>query len=452
MGKSYTGPVGRLAITADDYSTVLGYYKLPKKELECRTEKHVFTGGADKEDTVGASLGKRFLKFTRPTFQNAAEMLKIEAKFRMNHPFIEHIYDLHYAVDENDTRWIVLEAEYVSETNLEQFFGQKRTDKEKFCCMLQLAEAVHHYAENRRKNPYVHRDLKPGNIMIESKDGKFVRCVIVDFDTSHVPIQDDPGQTRLLGTRRSDSGYTPIYSDGYTPIEKTLPDQMILWDIYSLGRIFCYILKGEPYFTEDELKEQWKDYSQQWNDDRQEYHGNPISEHGKQSWFGLDRNRFDKKYQGKLLDIIDRMTTTQDKRYKNVSGSPRTDGGVLYDLMCFFQTYFGKEYDAFLSSVFVETDKAAFLREQNTDIWYITTYLGKTALTNVLLQNYNVGEIYNTNGQAILTLYRIDEKIYYVPNDIEKISWEKDTGFELTADCGLTYDGIRLNICIDTYK
>ena len=437
MGGTDTGPVEKITITSDDYKTRLGYYKLIKKIGKNKYSASV----AEKYDVSGADQGKRFLKFAQPSDTAYAQNLQDEAGFRMYHPFIEHIYGFHHAVDETGTQWVVLEAEHVSETTLHDFFAQQRTDDEKFCCMMQLVEAVHYYVEYRQRNPYVHRDLKPKNIMIESKNKKFFRCVIVDFDSAHIPIEDDPGETKHIGCL--------FYSLGYTPIEIPDQTQRTLSDIYSLGRIFCYILKGTEYFTEAEHNEQdkalWLLRS-----------GQQITDEEETDWFGLQSERLCKKYKNEkykgLLSIIDKMTATQDKRYKNIGGSASTNGGVLYDLKQFFRSYYGEKYDDFLSKVFVETEEAAFLMEKDMGCPYtIFPYLENgEPLSQVKLKNYDVGEIYDEK-KTILTLYRIGETIYYVPYD-SQISWEKDTGFELTEDSGLSYGETKITFQKQSYS
>lgn len=454
MGGTDKGPVEKISITSDDYRTILGSYKLTKK----KGGNKYFASVAEKYDSSDRYQGERFLKFAQfiSVDDPAFKKLSIEAGFQMYHQFIEHVYGLHHALDGKGTKWVVLEAEYVSETSLKDFFGQGREDDEKFCCMLQLAEAVRYYAEYRQINPFVHRDLKPENIMIESKYGKFFRSVIIDFDSAHVPIMDDPNETRFLGENRSVSGYTPVYSDGYTPIEVDCPENMILWDIYSLGRIFCYILMGKNYFTEQEKKEQFGYYleqNQEWQavEWSRYLNGTKIPEHPQEYWFGLQKERLGEKYRDEtykgLLSIIDKMTATQDRRYRNIGGSASTDGGVMHDLKEFFRSYYGTKYDDFLSRVFVETKEAAFLREKKTGSRYrISYYWGEDGSeTDVNLNVYNVAEIYYEKT-VVFSLYRIGEKIYYVP--YATISREKDTGFELKKDCKLFYKGKRFNFKI----
>lgn len=442
MGGTDTGPVGKITITSDDYKTELGYYELINKNGGNKYS----ASEAEKYDVSGADQGKRFLKFAQPFASSEdkeyARNLQDEAKFRMYHPFIEHIYGFYHAVDEKGTQWVVLEAEYVSEMTLHDFFAQPRTDDEKFCCMMQLAEAVHYYVEYRQRNPYVHRDLKPKNIMIESENEKFFRCVIVDFDSAHIPIEDDPGETRHIGCL--------FYSPGYTPIEIPDSKQRTLSDIYSLGRIFCYILNGTEYFTGNEHKAQ-ENALRLFISNRQQ-----ITDVENPCWFGLQTERLAQVYQDEkykeLVAIIDKMTAAQDKRYKNIGGSASTNGGVLYDLKQFFQTYYGEGYGSFLSRVFVETEEAAFLMEKDTGCPYtISLYLEDgEPLSQVKLKNYDVGEIYGEK-KTILTLYRIGETIYYIPYD-SQISWEKDTGFELTEDSGLSYMGTKITFQKQSYS
>ena len=91
--------------------------------------------------------------------------------------------------------------------------------------------------ENLHQLGYVHRDLKPDNIMINLRP---LQATIIDFDISNL---------RIANTSGGNKG-TP----GYFPIRPNLKDGSVLWDVWAIAAIILEadMRPGEYYGVKDE--------------------------------------------------------------------------------------------------------------------------------------------------------------------------------------------------------
>lgn len=103
---------------------------------------------------------------------------------------------------------------------------------------VELCEALS-YAHGRE---IVHRDLKPANIMLT--EGGASPCVILDFGLAR---KKDLGYQTLAGTIIG----TPLYM---SPEQSRGEPATRQSDIYSLGCIFNFMLKGKPPYDESEFQ------------------------------------------------------------------------------------------------------------------------------------------------------------------------------------------------------
>ncbi len=160
-----------------------------------------------------------------------AERFLREAKAlgRLNHPNIVGVYDFGKA---GDLYYFLME--YVDGMNLWQLEQSKKrlTPEEAFSIVPRICDALQ-YAHDEG---IVHRDIKPGNILIDKKG----RVKIADF-----------GLAKLLGKEPQPFGITQSRMTMGTPhymapeqIEKPL-DVDHRADIYSLGVVFYEMLTGE---------------------------------------------------------------------------------------------------------------------------------------------------------------------------------------------------------------
>ena len=149
----------------------------------------------------------------------------------LNHPGIVAVYD---SGDENDSPYIVMEL--ISGQTLRQVMQQGLIPQSR---ALEITEGILQALEYSHKESIVHRDIKPGNIMItNSGDIK-----VMDFGIARAT--DDIGATmtntwNVIGTAQylSPEQATGELADGRS-------------DLYSLGCLMYELLTGRPPFTGD---------------------------------------------------------------------------------------------------------------------------------------------------------------------------------------------------------
>ena len=155
-----------------------------------------------------------------------AVYLKIMGIHHKNLPVI-------YSVGLEDGSTCILEEFVYGETLEEQLEHRKKwkelyTDKEAAEIGIQLCEALE---ELHRQNPkIVHRDMKPGNIII----GDNGQIKLMDFDIARVVKPEQANDTKLLGTM----GYASPEHFGYGQTDAKS-------DIYSVGVLLHELVTGE---------------------------------------------------------------------------------------------------------------------------------------------------------------------------------------------------------------
>lgn len=119
--------------------------------------------------------------------------------------------------------------EYVEGKNLAQYAGEHHfSDVQIIQVGLQLSEILTYL--HSRKNPIVHRDVKPENIILKS-DGN---VSLIDFGISREYKDDQKSDTVVVGTRQ----YAAPEQYGFRQTDSRS-------DIYSLGMVFAWMLYGK---------------------------------------------------------------------------------------------------------------------------------------------------------------------------------------------------------------
>ena len=153
-----------------------------------------------------------------------------QAAARLNQPNIVGVYD---SGSDDDTQFIVME--FIEGRTLAEFMetGRKPTPvqaaeiAQKICAAIAAAHA----------QGVIHRDIKPGNVMI-TRDGT---VKVMDFGIARMLGPETAPQTSaVLGTA---SYLSPEQAQG-TPVDART-------DIYSLGAVLYELLTGRPPFTGD---------------------------------------------------------------------------------------------------------------------------------------------------------------------------------------------------------
>lgn len=154
----------------------------------------------------------------------------------LNHPHLVPVYD--YGVAEDGSPYLVMDlAEGTTLAKLIEKEGFIELDRA-IEIFTQIAEALQ-YAHQER---VIHRDIKPGNIIVETRDGAdFVK--VLDFGIAKVvPVEEKEGHTL---THTGELFGTPKYMSP----EQCLGDEIdIRTDIYSLGCLMYECTSGKPAF------------------------------------------------------------------------------------------------------------------------------------------------------------------------------------------------------------
>ena len=144
---------------------------------------------------------------------------------RFDHP---HLNKVHRFFESNGTAYMVLE--YVQGETLADRLSREPYLEEP--ALQRLLEEVLSGLAVMHEAGYVHRDIKPGNLMLREEDGS---AVVLDF-----------GAARQAVGRRS-KAITSILTPGYAPIEQydSKADDVGPWsDIYALGMVAYRCISG----------------------------------------------------------------------------------------------------------------------------------------------------------------------------------------------------------------
>ncbi len=151
-------------------------------------------------------------------FQREAVVLS-----RLQHPNIVHVLDY---FEEGGDYFLVME--YVEGENLQQMLqrrGDPFLEAQVVAWCTQIAEVLHYL--HSHDPPVIYRDLKPSNIMIDTKD----RVKLVDFGIAR-PYAEDGDNTHVV-------------SAGYSPPEQYWGAADPRSDIYALGATMHFLLTGQ---------------------------------------------------------------------------------------------------------------------------------------------------------------------------------------------------------------
>ncbi len=152
---------------------------------------------------------------------------------RMQHPSVVSVYD---AGQEGDMNYIVME--FVDGFTLQDYISGDRK-----LSYSQVVDVIYQCAKGLdyvHRQGVIHRDLKPGNIMLSS-DGE---VKIMDFSIAHVDIGLDGPDTDVQG------------SPMYMPPEQLSEEKRLVFqsDVYSLGAVMYALLARKAPFKANSLE------------------------------------------------------------------------------------------------------------------------------------------------------------------------------------------------------
>src|SRR5258706_2655642 len=166
---------------------------------------------------------------------------EVHAVARLNHRHIVQVYDFGA---EGDLAYIVME--FIQGKELKDFFdANERFDVKKiFRLMLELLDALHFAHEAG----IVHRDIKPGNVMVDASG----HVKLTDFGVARIT---DPEGNQAEATRAGRLVGTPSYLSP-EQVQGQKVDRRT--DIFSAGIIFYQFLTGKKPFEGSQFALQQK--------------------------------------------------------------------------------------------------------------------------------------------------------------------------------------------------
>lgn len=156
----------------------------------------------------------------------------------LNHPGIAKLFD--GGVTEDGYPYLIME--YVEGIPIDRYCRKHNNSTEqKVLLFQQVLEAVRHAHENL----VIHRDLKPGNILVDGKGN----VKILDFGISKL-LEENEDETAATLTHIGARLLTPRYA---APEQITQSNITTATDLYALGIIFYKLLSGADPFDMDRL-------------------------------------------------------------------------------------------------------------------------------------------------------------------------------------------------------
>jgi serine/threonine protein kinase len=205
------------------------------KEIARGSMGAVFVGyqGSLKRQIAVKVLPKSIMTpLTAKIFQQEAELAAI-----LSHPNIIPVYEVG---DAGDFLYLAMQLvkgrplSYFIERSHKNVLPSKRTLPIK--TTLKIVVSVLNALDYAHSQNIIHRDIKPGNILIESYEN---RPIIVDFGLAHVSQKPDETSSMIVGT--------PMYM---APEQILDPEVDARADIYAIATMLFEMLTPEPLFAE----------------------------------------------------------------------------------------------------------------------------------------------------------------------------------------------------------
>src|SRR5437870_969834 len=216
---------------------------------------HLGTGGmGEVYQAIDSKLGRRVaIKLLPAAFASDAERL---SRFRreahllasLNHPNIAHIYGLE---ESGETRCIVMELVEGETLQARIKRGPIPLDES-----LKIAKQIAEALEAAHEKGVIHRDLKPGNVMLTS-EGKvkvldFGLAKAYDATQSNPNFSNSPTLASMAATNAGIILGTAAYMSPEQAKGRTVDRRT---DIFAFGCVLYEMLTGQPAFDGDDITE-----------------------------------------------------------------------------------------------------------------------------------------------------------------------------------------------------
>ncbi len=175
------------------------------------------------------------LKFLRATGPRETERLLLEARFQasLSHPSIGQVYDVGEVEGHATIAMQLIEGPGLDE------LAPQLSPAEAGTILAAVARAVH----EAHRQGLVHRDLKPGNVLLEKREGGW-HPFVMDFGLAR--LEDGGSMTQGASGLGTPHYMAPEQITGEGPLD-------LRCDIYGLGATLYALLAGEPPFQHSGL-------------------------------------------------------------------------------------------------------------------------------------------------------------------------------------------------------
>ena len=162
-----------------------------------------------------------------------SELRNIERLQR--HP---HIIRMHYYDYRSNALWIVMD--FCDKGDLQKYFKSSTPLKpflnEQINLMFQSASAIEFM--HAQRNVVVHRDIKPGNILVKRSGGQNI-VKVTDFGLSKISDAPDPAKTAMFTTAAGTPAFMAPELFEHKKYDKSV-------DVFSLGLVFLAMINFKP--------------------------------------------------------------------------------------------------------------------------------------------------------------------------------------------------------------
>ncbi len=188
---------------------------------------------------LGREVVVKVMKASQSGDQEARARFEREAQglSKLDHQNIVHVYDFG-----RDRDMYYIAMEFVDGETLSRFM--RRSDSMDFATFGPIAIQIVGALAEAHRNGIIHRDIKPGNIMLCNRQGfpSFVK--VLDFGLSKL-INNRNDVTKKNDLIGSASFMAPEQILGNAPVDERV-------DVYALGVLFFFMLSGKRPFEGDD--------------------------------------------------------------------------------------------------------------------------------------------------------------------------------------------------------